>query len=69
MGVSPPSRCSSCERYHDCQAGYVGRKASQSVGCGGRDAYAHMCMGRGVVMVVVVMMVVVRASDRIKIVL
>ena len=24
--------------------GYVGRRASQSVGCGGRDAYAHMCM-------------------------
>ena len=30
--------------------GYVGRRASQSVGCGGRDAYAHMCMvvGKGV---------------------
>ena len=30
--------------------GYVGRRASQSVGCGGRDAYAHMCMvvGEGV---------------------
>ena len=38
--------------------GYVGRRASQSVGGGGRNAYAHMCMGRGVVEVVV--MVVVR---------
>ena len=30
--------------------GYVGRRASQSVGRGGRDAYAHMCMvvGKGV---------------------
>ena len=27
--------------------GYVGRRAIQSVGCGGRDEYAHMCMGRG----------------------
>ena len=47
--------------------GYVGRRASQSVGCGGHDAYAHKCMGRGVVAVVVavvvVVMVVVRASD------
>ena len=41
------------------QAGYVGRRASQSVGGGGRDAYAHMCMGRGVV--VVMEMAVVRA--------
>ena len=41
-------------------AGYVGRRASQSVGCGGRDAYAHMCMGRGAA-VVVVMVVLVRA--------
>ena len=41
------------------QAAYVGNRASQSVGCGGRDAYAHTCMGRGVVVVVV--MVVVRA--------
>ena len=27
--------------------GYVGRRASQSVGRGGRDAYAHMCMVAG----------------------
>ena len=40
-------------------AGYVRRRASQSVGRCGRDAYAHMCMGRGVV--VVMEMVVVRA--------
>ena len=38
--------------------GYVGRRASQSVGRGGRNAYAHMCLGRGVVMVAVVMVVV-----------
>ena len=60
LAVSPSSQCSSCERYDDRQAGYVGRRASQSVGCGGRDAYAHMCMGRGVV-VMAVEMVVVRA--------
>ena len=41
------------------EARYVGRRASQSVGCGGRDAYAHMCIGRGVVVMMV--MVVVRA--------
>ena len=42
--------------------GYVGGRASQSVGGGGRDAYAHMCMGRGVAMMAVVMeMVLVRA--------
>ena len=31
------------------QAGYVGRRASQSIVGGGRDAYAHMCMvvGKG----------------------
>ena len=30
------------------QAGYVGRsRASQSIGRGGHDAYAHMRMGRG----------------------
>ena len=38
--------------------GYEGRTASQSVGGGGRDAYAHMCMGRGVVVAAVVMVVV-----------
>ena len=38
--------------------GYVGRRASQSVGCGGRNAYAHMRVGRGVAMVAVVMVVV-----------
>ena len=40
--------------------GFAARRASQFVGCGGRDAYAHMCMGRGVA-VAVVMMVEVRA--------
>ena len=41
------------------QAAYVGRRASQSVGRGGRDAYAHMCEGRGVVVVVMVVVMVV----------
>ena len=39
--------------------GYVGRRASQSVGCGGGGAYVHMCMGRGVAEVVVMMVVAV----------
>ena len=58
VGVSPPSGAVVSDMMIGPSRGYVGRRASQSVGCGGRDAYAHTCMGRGVVVVV---MVVVRA--------
>ena len=46
VGVSPASVAVVSDMTIG-QAGYVGRRASQSVGGGGRDAYAHMCMVAG----------------------